>query len=85
MRRGLRAAGFASDSMSIPVDTWRGNTRDYSQFEDAFSHLRHYQYNYNHPPGSSKEKAALKVRAFAEQVCKASSDLYPDWFNDLPD
>ena len=26
MRRGLRAAGFASDSMSIPVDTWRGNT-----------------------------------------------------------
>jgi hypothetical protein len=59
--------------------------RDYSQFEDAFSHLRHYQCNYNHPPGSSREKAALKVRAFAEQVCKASSDLYPDWFNDLPD
>ena len=58
--------------------------RDHSQFYDAFSHMCHYQKGAAHPPGSSREEAAAKVRAFAEEVCQRFDECLSDWTK-LPD
>ena len=58
--------------------------RDHSQFDDAFSHMCHYQEGVAHPPGSSREEAAAKVRAFAKEVCQRFDECLPDW-EKLPD